>query len=125
MTAIGPTKGAVSSSLAQLDTPEMAAEVSTGRRMYIRVRADASRSIAGFLKTPLAWVLLAGLIATTWWYTTIRTGNYLSCAYTSITMDQQTFRDIVAGPANGVPGGPQFERACAGLVLPGPNWAKK
>ncbi len=111
--------------IARLDTPEMTAEVSPARRMFIRVRMRTAQSILGFLKTPLAWVFMAGLLGTIWWYSSIRAGNYLACAYTSITMDQQTFRDIVAGPANGVPGGPQFARACAGLVLPGPNWTQQ
>ena len=105
-----------------LDTPEMAAEVSAGRRMFVYVRAQAARQVGSFLKTPLAWVLVAAIAATTWWYSDIRQQNYRACAATSIVFDQRTYGEVING-TGGIPGGMQFYRACNTFVLPGANWA--
>ncbi len=105
-----------------LDSKEMAAEVSAGRRMFTLVRVKTVRHILNFLRAPLGWVLLATLVYGTWWYSTIRVGNFRACAATATTMDQQQFRDVVAG--NSLPGGAAFARACAGMAVVGPNWAE-
>lgn len=106
-----------------LDSPAMAAEVSTARRMFVRVRADTARHIRAFLRAPVGWAMLAALIAATGWYATVREGNRQACAATAMTLDTRTFGDVING-TGGPLGGVQFQRACAGMPVPGPNWAQ-
>jgi hypothetical protein len=96
-------------------------EVSEIRRIYNEVRAKAVGYLGSFLRTPLAWVLLAGIVGALAWQAELRAGNRLICAATSQTVDTQYFREAVAGDGT-AGGGRLFYQACAGMATPGPNW---
>ncbi|MBM3507503.1 MAG: hypothetical protein FJX64_07235 [Alphaproteobacteria bacterium] len=100
-----------------LPTPE----VSAMRTLFARVRAEAMRSVTMFLRKPMGWLMIAAVLGGAGVYAHIREGNRVACAATSVTLDQQTFREIVAG---GLGGGPAFFAACEGMALPGPIWAR-
>jgi hypothetical protein len=98
-------------------------ELSEIRRTYNAVRATVAGKLSDFFRTPLAWVLIAGIVAALTWQNHLRAGNRLACAATSQTVDTQTFREAVAG--NGTAGGGMlFYQACAGMATPGPNWRR-
>jgi hypothetical protein len=96
-------------------------ELSSIRSLYVGLRVKAAWYLSRFLRTPLAWVIIAGIAFGTWWQSDLREGNRLACAATSVTIDQQIFRDGLDG---GTAGGINFHRACSGLALPGPIWAR-
>ncbi len=104
-------------------TPTGITGVSGMLRLFANVRAEAMAQVGQFLKAPVAWVMIAGVVGGTWTYSTIREGNRLACAATSVTLDQQTFRDVVMGN-DPIGGGVNFQRACEGMALPGPIWAR-
>lgn len=96
-------------------------EVSEIRRTYNVVRARVAAYLSSFLRTPLAWVLLAAIVGALAWQAQLRAGNRLVCAATSQTVDTQYFREAVAGDGT-AGGGRLFYQACAGMATPGPNW---
>lgn len=91
-------------------------------RLFARVRADAVGYLANFLRTPLAWVVLVGIGVVTYLHADVRERNRIACAATSVTIDQQEFLGVAMD--GGVLGGMAFQRACEGLALPGPIWAR-
>lgn len=93
----------------------------TVRSLFTATRVEVARRMLGFFRRPLGWVIVIALLGGNAWYGHLREGNRLACAATSVTLDTQTFREIVAG---GLGGGAAFERACRGLALPGPIWAR-
>jgi hypothetical protein len=98
------------------------AEVSAATRLFATVRAEAVRYFADFLRTPLAWVILVAIGAATYAHAGIREGNRVACAATSVTIDRQEFLGVAMD--GGALGGTAFQRACQGLALPGPIWAR-
>jgi hypothetical protein len=92
-------------------------------RLFAQVRAEAMSMVGSFLKTPIAWIMIVGVAAGTWVYSDLREGNRRACAATSVTLDQQTFRDVVMGN-DPIGGGVNFQRACEGMALPGPIWSR-
>ena len=106
-----------------LDTPAMTAEISAERRMFVRVRETTARHLAAFLRAPAGWAMLVALLAATAWYADVREGNRQACAATAMTLDTRTFGEVING-TGGAPGGAQIQRACAGMPVPGPNWAQ-
>lgn len=96
-------------------------EISEIRRVFNVVRARVAGDLSSFLRTPLGWVLIAGIIGALGWQAQLRAGNRLSCAATSQTVDTQHFREAVAGDGT-AGGGRLFYQACAGMATPGPNW---
>ena len=98
-------------------------ELSEIRRTYNAVRAKVAGHLSAFFRTPLAWVLIVGIVAAIAWQGDLRAGNRLACAATSTTVDQQTFREAVAGDGT-AGGGRLFYQACAGMATPGPNWRR-
>lgn len=105
-------------------TIELETEVSAGRRIFTAVRVQTAAYLSAFIRTPLAWVLIGGIIAFTAWQTQLREGNRMACAATATTVDTQIFREVVAGGGDGTGTTPALFRACAGLSLPGPNWRR-
>jgi hypothetical protein len=96
-------------------------EVSAITRTYVAVRATVAGYLRNFLRSPVGWLMLAVLLGFTGWQGHVRDQNRLACAATSQTVDQQRFREAVAGDAT-AGGGRLFYEACRGMAVPGPNW---
>jgi hypothetical protein len=96
-------------------------EVSPISRTYVAVRAKVAGYLRAYLRSPVGWLMLAVVFGLAAWQGHIRALNRDACAATSQTVDQQRFREAVAGDAT-AGGGRLFYEACRGMAVPGPNW---
>ena len=71
--------------------------------------------LEAFLKTPLAWVLVAALVGFGYWDAAVRGETQIVCGAVSVMIDRQLF----AGEYDGVNRNQaRFMRACEGFAQP-------
>ena len=93
------------------DTPVGKARVAASIALWPPPRGH----LVAFLKTPLAWVLLATLVGFGYMDASVRAETRLVCGAVSIMIDRQVF----AGAYDGVsPTKARFMRACEGSAQP-------
>ena len=74
------------------------AHTTTIRRPLARTASTADQSaIVRFVRTPLAWVLIAIIVGAAAYEGTYREGNRRACASFSMLVDRQIWRDPING----------------------------
>ncbi len=73
------------------------------RAVTAAVAPEADSAVLRFLRTPMAWVLIAGILVAGGVEGYLRHGNFVACATANELVDHQPFRNPITGVGRGMP----------------------